>query len=187
MRKLTSFTNVSLDGYFTDSHGDMSWAHAVPQDKEWTDFVASNARSGGVLMFGRVTYDLMASFWPTPQATATMPQIAERMNNLPKLVVSRSLRDPSWQNTTAIGADLPTEIRQLKQQPGDDIAILGSGSIVAQLAQHRLIDEIQLVIVPIILGNGKKLFENVSGRLPLKQTATRAFSNGNVVLCYAPG
>src|ERR1700687_5198996 len=89
MRKLVVFNNVTLDGYFAGRNGDISWAHQ--EDAECNAFVAENASGGGVLVFGRITYDLMASYWPTPLALETMPVVAERMNNLPKVVFSRTL------------------------------------------------------------------------------------------------
>src|SRR5512140_2439657 len=96
MRRLTVFNTVSLDGYYTDSKGDMSFAHNDRQDAEWDAFVESNAKGGGMLLFGRITYELMASFWPTPMAAQSMPVVAERMNNLPKVVFSRTLNKASW-------------------------------------------------------------------------------------------
>jgi dihydrofolate reductase len=184
MRKLTVFNNVSLDGYFVDQHGDMSWAHN--DDAEWRDFTAENAGGGGQLVFGRVTYDLMASFWPTPAALAQMPAVAERMNALPKLVCSRTLETPAWNNTTVVKGDLAAEFSRLKGEPGPDMVIMGSGSIVAQLAQAGLIDEYQLIVHPLILGAGRTLFAGVSGRPALRRTGTRSFANGNVLLCYGP-
>jgi dihydrofolate reductase len=182
MRKLTVFNTVSMDGYFADTHSDMSWAHK--QDPEWNAWVNENASGGGVLMFGRVTYDLMTMYWPTPMAAKNNPIVARRMNEMPKIVVSRTMDQPRWNNTTLIKNDLATSVRRLKQQPGDDICILGSGSIIAQLAPERLIDAYQLVVSPIILGNGKTLFSGVNDRLGMKLASTRAFSNGNVLLCY---
>src|SRR4051812_12305715 len=102
MRKLAVFNHVSLDGYFVDMHGDMSWAHQHAPDQEWDAFVAENARGGGALVFGRVTYELMASFWPTPAALEQLPAVAERMNAMPKVVFSRTLEQASWNNTTLL-------------------------------------------------------------------------------------
>ena len=184
MRKLVVFNNVTLDGYFADRNGDMSWAHK--HDAEWNAFVGSNASGQGVLLFGRVTYELMARFWPTPAAMERAPVVAEGMNNMPKLVFSRTLEKASWQNTTLVKGDLAAEVRKLKQQPGPDMVILGSGSIVSQLAQAGLIDEFQIVVNPIVLGNGKTLFDGVKEKLTLKLINTRAFGNGNVVLYYEP-
>ena len=186
MRKLIVFNHVSLDGYFVDSHGDMSWAKADHQDAEWDAFVAGNASGGGVLVFGRITYEMMASFWPTPFAVEQMPAIAAGMNRMPKIVFSHTLDQASWNNTTLIKGDLATEMRKLKQAPGDDMAILGSGTIVSQLAQAGLIDEYHIVVNPIALGAGRTLFDGLKEKLRLKLTKTRAFNNGNALLCYEP-
>lgn len=184
MRKLAVFSQVSLDGYFADANGDMSFARKDDQDAEWNAFVAGNASSGGMLLFGRITYELMASFWPTPLATANMPVVAERMNNLPKVVFSRTLAKASWSNTKLVTGDMIGEIRRLKKEAGEDMAILGSGSVVSQLTQHGLIDEYQIVVNPIALGRGRTLFDGIEEKVPLKLTNTRTFGNGNVLLCY---
>ncbi|WP_437985889.1 dihydrofolate reductase family protein [Sorangium sp. So ce117] len=182
MRKLTVFNQISLDGYFSDGHGDMSWAHKA--DAEWGAFAAENARGGGELVFGRVTYELMASFWPTRAALEAAPAVAERMNSLPKVVFSRSLDSASWNNTRLIKGDLAEEVRKLKAEPGPNMVVMGSGSIVAQLTDARLIDEYQLVVNGIVLGSGRTLFEGVKERANLRLKKTRSFSNGNVVLWY---
>jgi dihydrofolate reductase len=142
MRRLVVFNQVSLDGYFTDINGDMSWAHK--DDAEWKAFVADNAKGGGVLLFGRITYELMASFWPTPVAIENFSVVAERMNTLPKVVFSRTLDKASWNNTKLVKGGMAAEIRKMKKEPGEDMAIMGSGSIVSQLAQEGLIDEFQI-------------------------------------------
>ena len=184
--RLVVFNSVSLDGYFTDARGDMSWARKDEHDAEWNAFVEDNARGGGTLVFGRITYEMMASFWPTPMAAAMMPAVAERMNSLPKVVFSRTLHTATWNNTTLVKGDIAAEVREMKRQPGMDMAILGSGSIVSQLAQEHLIDEYQVVVTPVALGGGRTMFEGVKKRLLLKLTRTRAFANGNVLLCYEP-
>jgi len=184
MRKLVAFTNVTLDGYFADANGDMSWAHK--QDAEWKAFVADNASSGGELLFGRITYELMAGYWPTPLAIKNDPIVAEGMNNLPKVVFSRTLDKASWKNTKLVKSDLAAEIRKMKKESGQDMVILGSGSIVSQLAQEGLIDEYQMVVNPVVLGKGRNLFDGVKGKLVLKLTKSLTFGNGNVLLCYEP-
>ena len=186
MRKLIVFNHVSLDGYFTDAKGDMSFARNDNQDAEWDAFVASNASGGGTLLFGRITYELMASFWPTPFAAESMPLVAERMNNLPKVVFSRTLDKASWNNTKLVKSDMTGEIRRMKKEPGEDMVIFGSGSIVSQLAQEGLIDEYQIVIDPVALGKGRTMFDGIKDKLPLKLKKTRTFGNGNVLLCYEP-
>ncbi len=184
MRKLAVFNSVSLDGYFTGSGGDLSWAHAA-EDPEWNAFVEGNASGGGVLLFGRITYEMMAGFWPTPNAKKSYPVVADRMNGLPKFVFSRTLDKVSWENTTLVKGDLAGEVRELKSQPGQGMVILGSGSIVSQLAQAGLIDEYQFVVVPVALGKGRTMFEGIKDKQPLKLTGTRTFRNGNVFLTYA--
>ena len=182
MRKLIVFNQVSLDGYFTDRNSDMSWGHK--DDPEWNAFAADNAKGGGVLVFGRITYELMASFWPTPSAIKQFPTVAEGMNNLPKVVFSRTLDKASWSNTKLVKSDMAAEIRKMKKGPGKDMVILGSGSIVSQLTQEGLIDEYQIVVNPVILGAGRTMFDGVKDKLTMKETNSRTFENGNVLLCY---
>jgi dihydrofolate reductase len=185
MRKLVAFNQVSLDGYFSGPGGDFSWAKN-DNDAEFETFVAGNAKSGGMLIFGRVTYELMASYWPTPLALKNDPVVAERMNHLQKIVFSRTLKHASWNNTRLVKSALATEIRKLKSEPGEDMAILGSGSLIAQLAPEHLIDEFQIVVVPIALGSGRTIFDGVKAKLSMKLTTSRTFRNGKVLLCYAP-
>jgi dihydrofolate reductase len=184
VRKLAAFMQMTLNGYFAGANGDVRWAHR--EDAEFQDFVKGNAKGGGNLLMGRLTYDMMVSWWPTPMAAKVDPVVTERMNSLPKVVFSRTLNATSWNNTTLVKGDLATEVRKLKSAPGDDMVILGSGSIVAQLAQAGLIDEYQIVLNPVALGNGKTLFEGISDQLNLKLVKSRVFGNGNVFLCYEP-
>jgi dihydrofolate reductase len=186
MRRLIAFTQVTLDGCFTGRNGDLSWAHEGQEDPEWSAFVAENASGGGELLFGRVTYELMASYWPTPAALANDPIVAEGMNKLPKVVFSRTLDKVSWSQTRLVKGDLTAAVRAMKQEPGEGMAILGSGSIVSQLAQAGLIDEFQIVVKPVVLGEGRTLFDGIKEKLSLKLTKTRAFTNGNVLLSYEP-
>jgi len=186
MRKLVVFNHVSLDGYFVDINGDMSWAKADHNDPEWGAFVAENASGEGPLLFGRITYELMMRYWPTPMASTNDPALAERMNKLPKVVFSRTLAEASWNNTRLVKSDMVGEIRKMKQEPGEGMAILGSGSIVSQLAQHGLVDDYQVVVNPVVLGRGRTMFDGVKEKLGLKLTKTRSFRNGNVYLGYQP-
>jgi len=186
MRKLVVFNQVTLDGYFTDANGDMSWAHKDKQDAEWNEFVAGNANPGGVLVFGRITYDLMASYWPTQDAIKNMPVVAEAMNNAEKIVFSRTLKKADWTNTKLVKGDIAAEMRKIKREPGKDMVILGSGTIVSQMTQEGLIDEYQLVVNPLVLGEGRTMFDGIRKKLTLKLTKSRTFGNGNVVLCYEP-
>jgi len=184
MRKLIVFNQVTLDGYIADTKGDMSWAHK--QDAEWNAFAQENARGGGELLFGRITYELMTRYWPTPLAMKNNPTVAERMNNLPKVVFSRTLEKASWNNTKLVKGDIAAEVRKMKIEPGPGMVILGSGTIVSQLAQEGLIDEYQMVVNPVVLGKGRAMFDGIKDKLTLKLTKTRIFGNGNVLLCYQP-
>jgi dihydrofolate reductase len=186
MRKLIVFNHVSLDGFFTDVNGDMSFAQNAIPDAEWDAFLAGNASVGGMLVFGRVTYALLAGFWPTPFAVEQMPDVAKQMNNLPKVVFSRTLKEATWNNTRLMRGDMVDEIRMMKQKDGEDMVIFGSGSIVSQLAEEALIDEYQIVVDPVALGKGRTMFEGIKEKLPLKLKKTRTFGNGNVLLCYEP-
>jgi len=183
MRHLSVFNQISLDGYFSGSNGDISWAKAN-QDPEWKNFVNENANTGGVFLFGRVTYEVMKSYWPTPEAIKNDPIVAERMNNQPKFVFSKTLNKALWNNTTVVKGDLISEVRKMKNELGEHLVVMGSGSIVSQLTQAGLIDEFQLVIVPVVLGRGRTMFEGVEDSKTLKPTKTRTFDNGNVLLSY---
>ncbi len=184
MRKVMMYNTVSLDGYFVSASGDMSWAHR--HDPEWMAFVSANASGESVMVFGRKTYELMASYWPTPQALQTAPLVARRMNETPKVVFSRTLDKAAWSNTTLVKGDLATEIRKMKSESGPDMVIMGSGTIVSQLSAARLIDQYQFVLSPIALGAGRTLFEGLTDKLALKLTKSQSFSNGNVVTWYEP-
>lgn len=189
MRKLSVFNHVTLDGYFTGENGDFSWAHRDGHDKEWNKFGEENASKGGTLLFGRVTYDMMAKYWPTPEALRDNPIIAKQMNERTKMVFSRTLRDDdiTWDNATLVKGDLAGTVRWMKEEEGGpDMTIIGSGSIVAQLAGEGLIDEYQIVVNPVVLGKGRTMFDHVRNWLSLEPKKTRTFHNGNVFLCYEP-
>lgn len=185
MRKISVFNSISLDGYFTDANNEMNWAHVGGDDAEFAAFTSGNASGGGVLVFGRVTYQQMAAFWPSPQAAQMMPEVAAGMNRMEKIVFSRTLERADWTNTRLIKEDPAVAVRALKAESGPDVVILGSGSIVAQLAAAKLIDGYQFVITPVVLGAGRTLFEGAE-RTALKLTDTRAFKNGKIVASYAP-
>lgn len=184
MAKLIVYNAMSLDGYFTDAKGDMSWAHK--QDPEWQAFMKENASGGGQLLFGRITYELMAGFWSTPAALQSNPVVAGRLNGLPKFVCSTTLEQVTWNNTTLLKGELTAEVRKLKRQAAADIVVMGSGSVVAQLAEAGLVDEYQIVLNPLVVGQGRTLFEGVQRKLPMKLAKSRPFANGNVVLFYEP-
>jgi dihydrofolate reductase len=186
MRKLGVFNNVSVDGYFVDGAGGMQWANRGGTDAEWNEFASGNASGEGELLFGRITYEMMASFWPTAAAMESMPAVAAGMNRMRKVVFSRTLEAAGWNNTRLLKGDLAEEVRELKKEAGPDMVILGSGTIVAQLGEAGLIDEYQMVVIPLALGRGRTMFEGVGRKLDLKLVGSRGFGNGNVVLKYEP-
>jgi dihydrofolate reductase len=181
-RRLGMFNNVSLDGYFTDADSDMSFAKPDREDPEHAEFIRQNTGGNSVLVFGRVTYEMMASFWPTDMAKKMMPDVAKKMNDAKKLVFSRTLKTVDWAGTTLLSGDPAAEIARLKKESGPDMTVLGSGQIAAQLVQAGLFDEIGLMVIPVVLGKGRTLFEGVTGRPRLKVKTARPFQNGSVYL-----
>lgn len=184
-RKVGAFLHVSLDGYYCDVKGDMGFAHKPPDDAEWSEFTSGNASGEAVMLFGRTTYEMMAAFWPTPMAAQAMPEVAARMNAAPKVVFSRTMASAEWSHTT-LERDAVVAVRRMKGEAGPPMVILGSGSIVTQLAGAALVDEIQIVVNPVALGGGRSLFAGLTKRLDLSLTKTRVFRDGSVVLWYEP-
>ena len=187
MRKLIAFGMLTLDGCYAGTDGDLGWARRRERDAEWDAYVQGNADSGGELVFGRVTYQMMASWWPTPEAAQQEPLLAERMNARPKFVCSRTLHEATWNSTTLLQGEAVPELRALKREPGTNLVILGSGGLVTALAQAGLVDEYQLVIIPVVLGqHGRSLFGGLERGMDLRLARSRHFGNGNMLLCYEP-
>jgi dihydrofolate reductase len=186
MRKLIVFNHISIDGYFTGENGDFRWAHTGNDDPEYAAFVAGNASGGGELLFGRVTYDLMAGYWSSAIADQHDPVVAKAMNNLQKVVFSRTMEKASWNNTKLVKADIHSEIRKMKNESGPGMVIMGSGSIISQLAPEQVIDEYQFMVNPVALGKGRTMFDGIVKLLSLKLMSTRTFKNGKVFLCFQP-
>ena len=182
MRKIFLFMMVSLDGYYEGPNGDISW-HNV--DDEFNEFAVKQTREVGTLLFGRKTYEGMASYWPTQAAISNDPIIAGLMNSLPKIVISTTLDSAEWDNTRLVKENVDEEISKLKHEPGKEIAIFGSSDLAVSLAQIGLVDEYRIMVNPIILGEGKSLFEGAD-KLVLKLIKTRTFNSGNVLLYYQP-
>jgi dihydrofolate reductase len=180
--KLRVFESISVDGYFCDASGDMSWAHGGMDDPDFAAFIGGNASGGGTLLFGRKTYQQMEAFWPTPAAAQQMPVVAKGMNAAKKYVASRTLKSVQWQNAQILAGDLVAAVRALKNGDGPGIAVLGSGEIAQQLGAAGLVDEYQFVIVPVALGAGRTVF---SKRHAMKLRESRSFENGRVVVTYA--
>ncbi len=183
MGKLSSFQFLTLNGYYKGANNDTSWHQ---HGGEESDYANEGLQSNSILLFGRTTYEMMAGFWPTPQALESMPEMARGMNASEKIVVSSSLQKASWNNSRIIKGNLEAAITQLKKESKKDITILGSGSIVRQLASAGLIDEYQVMIDPVALGQGTSLFEGISDQLDLQLIHHRVFNSGVVLLSYQP-
>lgn len=183
MRKLGVFNFISLDGFYKGPNEDISWHRHAEEEAE---FSAENLKSEGILLFGRVTYEMMYSFWSTKMAMESLPEVAKGMNDAEKIVFSKTLKKAEWNNTKLIRNNIIEEIKHLKQLPGKDMTILGSGSILTQFAEAGLIDEYQFMIDPVVLGKGTQIFKGIKEKLDLDLTNTRIFKSGTVLLCYQP-
>lgn len=199
-RRIVTFNHVSADGYFSASDGSLGW---VVQDQELDRSVAAAIErpdpGNDTILFGRRTYEQFESFWPRAlddsptspdphhagRSSPEMRAMAVMLNEATKLVFSKTRKDVSWKNSRLLREFDPSEIVALTRQPGKDIMIFGSGSIVAQLTQHGLIDEYQFIVGPILLGSGRQLLNGVPTSLRLELLEARAFPSGNVKLRYA--
>jgi len=183
MRKLSVFNFITLHGYVAGPNGDISWHRHGAEENA---YAAEGLKAGSTLLFGRVTYEMMAGYWPTPMAIKNDPIIAEGMNMADKIVFSRTMKKAGWNNTRLVKDNIAEEIRKMKQKPGKDMTVLGSGSIVTQFAEQGLIDEYQFMVDPVALGDGTPIFKGITHKLDLKLTSTRTFKSGVVLLCYEP-
>jgi dihydrofolate reductase len=183
MRKLSVFNFMTLNGYFKGPNEDISWHRHGAEESQ---FAAEGAASESILLFGRKTYEMMASYWPTPDALKNSPEVAEGMNKSEKIVFSKTLKKAEWKNTKIINENILEEIRNIKQTPGKDMTVLGSGSIITQFADAGLIDEYQLMVDPVALGEGTPVFKGLMKKLDLKLTHSKVFKSGVVLLSYQP-
>jgi dihydrofolate reductase len=184
VRELFSFNMMTLDGFFEGARPwDLEWHHT---DADFNDFAIEQTQSIGALLFGRVTYQRMASYWPSPEALQNDPEIANLMNSTPKIVFSTTLDSADWQNTRLVKDHVADEIARLKQQDGKDLAVFGSANLLASLMRLDLVDEHRVMVNPVLIGKGTPLFKDVPEAVELKLTASRTFPNGNVLLTYTP-
>jgi len=182
MSTISTFTHVSVDGFFAGPNGEIDWFHSVPKDPEYDAYTHQQSSSRNTLLMGHTTYEMMKSYWPTPDAAKADPEMAEVMRNSPKIVFSKTLSSldegPNWKNLSLL-----RDVRELKKT--GEMTILGSGSIVQQLANLGMIDEFNLIVVPVVLGKGKPLFNDVR-KTDLKLVEAKSFRNGIAVHKYAP-
>jgi dihydrofolate reductase len=199
MRRIVMFNWVTTDGYFAGPDGNLDW---VVPDQEQAKTAAAGIPGFDTVLFGRVTYKLFEGFWrgavedsstaPDPHRPGERSQehraIAIWLNEATKLVFSRTLKDVTWKNSRLLHELAPHQIGAMKNQPGKDMMIFGSGSIVSQLTQHGLIDEYRFVVCPILLGGGRPLLSGMSKRTRLDLLEAKRYTSGDVLLRYAcPG
>ncbi|SRR5712692_7960582 len=184
MRKLIVSEFVTLDGVMEDPGGAEKFRHGGWTRPYWNEeigkFKFDELFASDALLLGRVTYQGFATAWPSMTDEAGF---ADKMNNLPKYVVSKTLKEVKWNNSKLIKENVAEEVSKLKEQPGRDILIFGSAALVQSLMQYDLIDEYQLLVYPLALGSGKRLFGDLSN---LKLVGTKQFSSGVVALHYQP-
>lgn len=183
MRKIIVSNLVSLDGFMAGPNGEIDW---FLWNEETAQYAKELAESIDTILFGRVTYELMASFWPTPAAASEDPVITEYMNSSQKIVFSKTLERADWKNSRVIREINQDEILKMKQKPGKDMVIYGSGSLVSSLTQLGLIDDYRIFVNPVVLGQGKPLFKDLKDRHELKLINTKIFKNGVGLLHYEP-
>jgi dihydrofolate reductase len=183
MRKLTAFNFITLNGFYKGVHDDISWHRHGSEEGE---FSAESLKADNILLFGRVTYEMMAFWWPSPMAAEAFPEVAKGMNSAEKIVFSSIIESPLWNNTTVMRGDIIDQIREMKKRPGKDMTILGSGTIVSQFAEAGLIDEYQIMVDPVVLCSGTPIFNDIKCNLQLELTDSRGFKSGVVFLSYKP-
>ncbi len=183
MRRVLLFMMVTLDGYFEGADKQIDW-HNV--DDEFNEFAIAQLKEVETLLFGRITYELMAAYWPSEQARTTDPVVASLMNGKSKIVFSRSLSDVHWENSRLVKQHFAAEVTKLKQQDGGDMIIYGSSDLAVTFLEHGLLDECRIMVNPVVLGRGKSLFQGINDRLRLKLMRTKTFHSGNVLLYYEP-
>ena len=180
MRKLLSFHATSADGYYEGPGQAFDWPVV---DEDFNQFALRQLEEADTLLFGRVTYEMMAGYWPTPAAEQDDPAVTAKMNSLAKIVISRTLSTADWTPTQLIGSDVAEVLAKLKQQPGKNMMILGSSALTVTLMGMGLVDEVRIMVNPVILGDGKSLFR-AAERTSLTLLETRSFRSGNVLLRY---
>jgi len=179
MRKIVASLFIALDGVMEAPH---TWHFPYFNDEMGQDVGAQMAASDTMLL-GRQTYEEFAAFWPQQESDG---DIADHMNTIPKLVVSNTLKTLEWQNSTLISGNVAGELTKIKQQPGKNIGVTGSATLIRSLLRDGLLDELRLLLHPIVVGSGKRLFEDGTGQVPLKLVESRTFSTGVVALTYEP-
>jgi dihydrofolate reductase len=183
VRQLNIFNFMGLDGDLRDPIEDISW-HL--RDEESIEFFERSLIRDNILLFGRVTYLIMAAYWPMPHSPQRNPKLAEQMNAAQKIVFSRTLSRADWSNTTLVKNDAVDELRKMKQEPGKNMTILGSGALLTQLAEQGLIDRFDFMLDSIAIGAGTPVCRDIKTKLTLKLTGLRKFKSGILLLTHQP-
>lgn len=183
MRKVLVFLVASVDGYYEGPGGAFDWPVV---DDQFNDFAVEQLDTADTLVFGRATYEGMVAHWPTEEAKANDPEITSRMNSFRKVVASRTLPAADWENTR-LERDGVAAVAALRAEDGRNVIVMGSSALTAQLIEAGLVDELRIMLMPVVLGGGRSLLHTVSGRVPVTLLSTRAFTSGHVLLTYRPG
>lgn len=185
MRNVVLFMHISLDGFAAGPNGELDW---ISYDEELEKYAEDVVSTVGSPMYGRVTYQMMESYWPTvlddPSATDYAMNHARWVQDVEKIVFSKTLETVEWNNTSLIKDNIAEEISKLKQQPGKDLVIFGSPGLSRHLMQLGLIDEYRLTVNPVILGRGIPLFQGLEGKINLKLVKSKTYNSGVVALHY---
>lgn len=189
MRNILTTTWVTLDGFIAGPHGEMDWIGDI-YDEAMGQYESELVSQADTLLLGRVTYQSFAGSWPhvpdSPGASEGEKAYARQLNAIRKIVFSRTLEGVEWNNSTLRKEVVPEEIKQWKQEPGRDMLIYGSTSLIQTLTNHGLIDEYQVLVHPVIVGGGKPLFQNIEHQVKLKLVNMKKHPSGVVVLSYQP-
>lgn len=180
MRKVIAYEYMTLDGAIEAPE---KWQFPYLSD-DVAEVIQAQILEADAILLGRVTYDIFAASWPS--RTKNEFGVADKLNSAPKLVVSTTLERAEWNNSTLIKGDVAKEIARLKQQPGGNIVIIGSAALVQSLMHHDLIDEYRLMVYPVVLGSGKRLFRGGGDTKPLRLVGVKAFTSGVLLLSYQP-
>ena len=184
MGKIVISENVTLDGVIQDPAGDEGfraggWVGLIKDSPQLGKLALEEARAAGAFLLGRRSYEWLAARWPSRSG-----ELADRLNSLPKYVVSSTLQDPAWNNSTVLKGDVLTEVPALKQQIDGDIVIAGSFQLVHELIEHDLVDELRLKIFPFVLGAGERLFGETSDKKPIRLVDTQTLEGDVTFLTY---
>jgi dihydrofolate reductase len=180
---LASFIVTTLDGFYEGPNGEFDWL--IP-DEEFNDFAVGQLDEADTLGFGRATYEHMAAYWPTEQARVNDPAVTSRMNTKPKVVFSTALHRASWSNTTIVAGEAVAQVESVKTAAGGELLVLGSAHLTAHFAAAGVLDELRIMVCPIVLGSGRSLFGDLHDRISLALLRFRQFDSGNVLLTYRP-